>query len=759
MKCRESMIAVALGALCACQYPTHLPPLDIGLLDVRLVGSEPVRGATIEVWRLDERGEAIAPAVAGCEPGTGCETEDGRYVMEVGDLVPPYLVTARAGTTGEFWATGAFELRDEVHLQAVVTRWIRRQTGTVVVSPLTTLARGLADRRFELDMEPTYVDAVNHAHEVIGAHFGIDPIRTVPASRMDASMTEDVRHALALIGLSSIMAEFAERSSLSTQSMNIIALTDALIRDIQGPGATFDGIGPMGPVELDSCRPEPCLLTADTLRHELARQLLSRYLRSPWNDTGLDYGDVGEWLGYVTGNADPALFPGPSMGTLDDGSPVILIRPSFVADERLDSITFDGNSAPIHEHSTVASDLAQGFDGADCPVVYKHVNTMWDPTDNPIHVRFAALDDVVGISKEGIRVAVRAESASESFAVPAMATAWVTGGMEYEVTITRADVPRLADTEGRFLIEVQATDWLGHESVVMQGCWEHRPLSAQPWVSQGRVATGPDSLHSVGLEPVNNLAPLLNGTDPGKGVMEFDVRNGTDDAIYVSLSYSQPVASYSKSWIETNAELFTSTTPDDTCLLEPVTCPTEPPPGTIQSPGIDGPITELINGIRVWDVTTGIPVDVSPCEGCDSDEYRLEPRRGPGEPRTYRATLFVAELAELRLDPSARYDDVLIHPIREPTEITGTLLGVIRQCDAWDMTRCLIHTAFTRYQALTEAFITAGQFVLTGQLRPAVGVPRFIPRAQQNTFGEPVRLESFVWSTSETDLPSASLLH
>jgi hypothetical protein len=742
--------------------------LDSLDLEGVVIGSEPVVEAQVQVWKLGEDG--IRLSALDIEARTD---EQGRFQLrlEIGDL--PVQVTASGGTTSEYWAAERYGLDGKTnehwdenwhhHYEAVLTQFrIDEPVRPFVVSPVTTVVAALAEQRFREGMDARYLDSLRQARDLMDEHFDLDTGATIPDRKPGASMTAGVRHALALTGLSDVARDMAERSGYSVESMNTWILTAKLVEDAWGPGALLDGIGPDGELSFDTCSP-PCALSGDTLRTELARHLVAGFLRSPQNDTGLDYSDVGEWLKQLMESDVPGLFPGPAVGQLDDGAPVIQMLSSPMADERFDRITFDVNAAPIHDPGAMTIDLAQGFGGNDCPEVYKHINLMWDSADNPIRFRFAVLDDVAGASEAGIRVLVRPEGDLQSFSAPARAAGWTAGGVQqFEATITRADVPRLADTEGRFLVEIHAADWLGHEAAPVRGCWDNRPLPAQPWVGQARLASGPDSLQSVGLEPVNNLAPLLNGVglDRGKGVMEFDVRNGTDDLIYMTLNYSQPAATYSKSWVETYTALYTSDVPDSTCLLPPVTCPFDLPPdvGTYWPPPMEGTLASLVGGVRVWEVGAGTRVEIPPCQGCDVNEYRLEPRRASGEPRLYLVALVVTNLAELapRLDaePPGFYQDIPIDPIDQPTVITGLLLDTFRMCEGEDDTgACTKQTVYRSYRALTRANITLYALTAAGQLSATESLSTYQPLPQANTFGLPLRIEAVQWISNEGPLP------
>jgi hypothetical protein len=239
------------------------------------------------------------------------------------------------------------------------------------------------------------------------------------------------------------------------------------------------------------------------------------------------------------------------------------------------------------------------------------------------------------------------------------------------------------------------------------------------------------------------------------------LRNGTDDLIYVTLAYTQPETSYVKSWIETNAEVYISLTPDSTCQLPPVTCPNDLPLDATTDSHLDiaGTIPTLIDGVRVWEVTSGAPVERFPCDTCDASEFVLQPRRGPEEPSQYRVQLVTRALPELaprhEWEPVDVYVDTPIHLIYEPTEITGKLLQSIHKCESPDMAGgCTKRTIYRRYRALTEASLVIDSMIATGQSRARLGLSRYVPDGQSNTLGVPVRLEGLWWSSTEGPLPA-----
>ncbi|ACY16322.1 hypothetical protein [Haliangium ochraceum] len=92
-------VALALGA---CLVPTEPWPDEFGIrFEGVVVGSEPVRGATVEVWQVNDDGARI-----GGGPHRTAETdEQGRFAIHTGRrFKPPFVVIATGGTTSEYWS-------------------------------------------------------------------------------------------------------------------------------------------------------------------------------------------------------------------------------------------------------------------------------------------------------------------------------------------------------------------------------------------------------------------------------------------------------------------------------------------------------------------------------------------------------------------------------------------------------------------------------------------------------------------------------
>jgi hypothetical protein len=270
-------------------------------------------------------------------------------------------------------------------------------------------------------------------------------------------------------------------------------------------------------------------------------------------------------------------------------------------------------------------------------------------------------------------------------------------------------------------------------------------------------ASDPRSLYSVGLG--DGLAPLLNGVplSEGKGIMEFEIRNGTTEPVYVTLDVEQPAATYIKSWQKTNVELHQN--PPSECL-QTGDCTLGFPPDRRTTVVTDetGLLARLVQGVQVIDVLTG--EILTPCEGCQPDEYRIEPRLDAGSPRAYRVLLAVSELAELAPQPLgasyAPFEDVSIDPVYFPMRITGRAYGQVRKCEWPGMAQgeCDIENVYAHYVALQAATITVDWLRVNGRVSPTATVPAILPKPQPNTFGLPLELLAVMPRTWSQALPS-----
>ena len=762
-----SLFSVRLGCMLALAGCIDAEPLTRGGLSGTVYLTTPVVGATVEAQLLDERGQVAlaAPPVV--------TDASGRFSVPLGTARGRLRVVATGGQTIDL-ATGE-RVPLEAELRAVLFRYHPAYPDEVVVTPLTTLATALGDRRFQRgDEEPSYFEVMARAYELLGMHAGgFDLVHTPlhdPGERVVAQEQSRVYHGLVLAALSSLAARIARESNLAPRSLHAGHLLDALVADAFSPEARLDGMGADGPLRIGACPPPGdcapgsacttiCDLDANTLRADLATALAFDFLPSAQNRTGWTFEDARPLVETLQQNTDTELFGSMPVDELAGPPPTVRVVPSVMDDESMDLIEFSPAAVPVHKGRATLELTA----GATCLIVYKHTHRLDDPDDNPIRWVFEAIDHRgVAMRPEGgaYRVRLRGGEWLTDW-LPASPRALVAGGIEYEAVLLRSQIPELGTVEGTFEIALRGRDALGTETAPELRCWEHVPLAVPVQVVNAGEVTGSTSLHATNLDPDNNLAPVLNGValDQGRGVMELTLRNGTSEPVFVTLSVEQSAATYRKSWQEANAPL--GVTRDDTDCLGTGECfPGFPPqfPTVIvtDEPGV---IDALVRGLVVEDLATG--QHIAPCAGCSPGEYVLPPRPAPGVPREYRVVLVATDLSALAPQPFGAapqlFLDVPLDPLL-PIPITGRSLGRLRKCrdpSMLDPRICRHDEEHAHYIALTEASLTVDLLQVIGRTRPGPGITPRMPFPGNTTLGMPVRLEGgYTWATREPiDLP------
>ncbi len=745
---RAGMMLLAIPlALGACQYPTKPWPEVNGVtLTGVVVGSEPVRGAIIEAWRVDDRG------VPAAEPLVTTESDaQGRFRIE-GEprLAPPFLVTARRGVTSEYWSGDEVALDDGVHMRAVVTlEWLLDAPPPempFVISPLTTVAAAVAEESLEQGQEPDYAAAATRAHVMLDQHYEIDLRRAQPVRESTALVTEEVRHGLVLAGLSGLVHDAALRTNRPLASMNIGMLTAALVEDVRGPDARLDGEGPVGPVALGTCGVE-CLLPADALRGALGRVLAGDFLLSAANATGVTFAEVSEYLLRLAAGAEPGLFGDTPGDALDAELPTSGLVRSSVFDETRDRIRSAPMSAPEHVHDpAVVIDLGTAL-GDTCPVVYKHADFLHasELDTNPLRWRFAVQDDVVGVHPEDIEATVRTP-AGESVPVAVMADATrIARAVIAEATVEADAVPSLLTTEGRYEISLRARDAVGNEAAPLTACWQHVVL-VPPLHAASMVPLGPGSLDVFRFES-DNIAPVLRG-ELAPVVARLLVENNTDAGAYLTLSLDELIGRYAASAIESRALLRQDNDVDD-CLNQG-TCSAEVPPDPVTT--TIGPTAIPSSFIRLRVVEQGSGRDAS-CAECDPGESYLAPHG------RYEVQAVVADLSFLIRPgmPRDQIAEISVGPIGNAVRLTGVDDGIYVRCVLQDENGgCLGHRVFQLYRAITSAIIEMDRLVITAKSSAsAKSSPRTpLPSIDDtnSTLAQPVST-SFTWTTQDATLP------
>lgn len=680
-----------------------------------------------------------------------------------------------------------------------------------VISPLTTLAWAMAERSMgglsgSASGEALWHAAVRDTYALLGEHFGSVDLTRGPLPdwmpgmpgepTMPATYTgdEQARHGLVLAAFAALAQQMArlvnEDGMGQFQALGLLAL---LLDDVSDPVGLLDGNGASGPlaaglcelpdecagqddgyVEDGACR-SPCALDSNTLRADLASALAFEFLGSPVDRTGFTLQDVRALAESLRTGQTPALF-GYDAPVIELGGsrPIVRALPTSVYDELDDAIEFDEWGVPVHTTGDSRVELgAVGSDEGTCPVVHKFVHRMDDPDDNPIRWELDVVDRRgARIDPEGgmYRLRLRQPDSGEPGEpdendgiwltdwLPANPIGSVENGVRYEVVLLRSKVPALGSVSGDIELELRGEDELGLETLPVRYCWHHVPLAPPLQVRNVAEAVGPGSLHEANLEPGNNLAPLLNGVplEQGRSVMDLEIVNGTAEPVYVTFAIEQGLTTFTKSWQKTNAFLFEAGASD---CLDDGECSLGFPPDrrTVVVTDEAGVIEELVSGLLVQDLTTGQRID--PCQGCDRDEYRIEPRITLGNPRVYRVRLVVTNLGALSPQPMGAslgpFADISLDPEVLPIPITGLTFGRLRHCLAvMDEEHCLEEDVYQHYLSLSTAALSlVGGVHLLARSSALSELPAIMLPAQPAVLGAPVGISTYQWSTTEEPLP------
>ena len=307
---------LALGFLeTACDAPEVR--YAAGVIDVTVMGSRPIAGATVRVSHIDWHG--VEPPELIVELQTDAE---GKGTAEVGLNYDTFLIESVGGTTEELLTGEEVALDPTARMAAVVT--IRADEKVDVwLTPITTMAEALGDARLARgDKEETYRDAHGRALELVGAHFGDinDPVRTRPTdptTEIAGTLSEEVRAGLMIASLSQVAVRIAETSGVSANVVNTVVLTEALAADLASDEALFDGTSAEGDITIGACPvPEPCSdaacsticdLGPRTVRGYVADELRA-FVTSDANVTAIGEEDIAEMKSAIAGDTEPELF-------------------------------------------------------------------------------------------------------------------------------------------------------------------------------------------------------------------------------------------------------------------------------------------------------------------------------------------------------------------------------------------------------------------------------------------------------------------
>jgi len=293
----------------------------------------PIDGATVTAWQLVDgsRTKELASATTAA---------DGTWSLDLGLAYESIDLEVRGGSYSE--PTGGTVTLDASAVLHGICLDVApaEQRRDVAVTPWTDLVWTFGKARLALAKEASFNDAMHEALRLFSEHLTFDPTHTAIAGTGSpaGSLTEPVKHALSLAGLSDLAASIATEGSLTFRDVNSVTALRVLESDVGSAEALLDGNGDalvVGPAcglptgctaRGDGCRSD-CGVYDSTLRSVLARHVAG-FLQRPENQTGLGRADVLSWLEHLTQN-DPreddgsfALFGG-EPDSLDSGAPVI----------------------------------------------------------------------------------------------------------------------------------------------------------------------------------------------------------------------------------------------------------------------------------------------------------------------------------------------------------------------------------------------------------------------------------------------------
>ncbi len=715
-------------------------------LAVRVAVANPVQDARVVVWSF-ATGEELADRYTG---------QDGIAYLDIGASDGLHEICARNGHTQELIPLDA-SIPDPPPLEL---EWRQRMCAyllidvvadyrperNLTISPLTAAAAAMINARYELaGGSESLAEIVASVHQSFEEHIGEEIVHGHAIAMHESLSDTELRdrdtavfHGFALAGIAGIADLIRREDGSAAWKVDELEIARLLVEDAgsdeNGETASLDGTDENGRLSLGNCPRAPgcterdtaecdtvCDLDANTWRADWADAIEFRILTSELNQTGLEIASTQAMLEQMRVNTDSKLFPEgtpPRPGM----PPVIQFEETTLIDESKDTIDFlDPDTAvPTHTPSTDDKDMIVLGRSADvCPIVRKHVTRMDDSSDNPVFFRFSAIDHQ-GAGEVEYRLIQRPLPGSTG--EPSELKGWVSGdggqsmddgddgsSSSFELAILSRDVPELATSHAIFELEVRIRDASGLLASATR-CWENVPLAAPLFFSEPSevLATEPRSLHAFNLEPGNNLADLLNGAlapDEGKGLIEFNIKNGTDESVYLTLDFEQSLTSFTKSWEQGIAPMDAPFVPAPDCI-EQVSCRL----ATRLDIDIDdqeGVLDNLATGVIVLQGSSVL----LPCAGCAPNQYLISPPEGASTPSVYRVMLVSADLSSLAprlIDEPVlgNFEDFSLLSRDLPLSLTGQQYDSFVYCDMIVANSC--QSAFTvqEYRALLSAEIT-----------------------------------------------------
>jgi hypothetical protein len=762
------MLAGACGVSCT-------SPLSDGVLTGTAMLGLPVSGAEVRVWRLDLDGQRRDRT-----PIAETTTDEaGHFRVELGAAFGNLLVETTGGQVRELWANEPIDLDASDRLAAVLPLYVPVTEREIVISPFTTVAAALAERRLMLGEESVYHEAMQRAQAMLGQHLGDINITGTPAHPIGepvSQLTARVRHGLVLGALSLLAGRMANAAGASARSVNTMILTRVLVADVSSETPRLDGTGPDGPIELGQCQPQPdcpdcrpiCRLSSDTLRIDLAETLAFHLVGSMLDGTGLRFGDVAALADDIAAGVEPLLFGEVAPGAIrDEQGPLVSVLASPFFDEDRSVIDFDTTLRPVLAHLEAARlDLTSLLMGDCTRALHKHVAGLRALDDNPLRWRFAVSDNAAGFAPEDIHVTIRPASTLTPHPLDVVPIdvpdSGYAPGSVFEVVALADAVPALTEVEGRFDIEISAVDRLGNPGPVLRGCWQHVPRAAPLYAStEAQIVIGPGSADSVNLDNDEVHRLLGERLDPALAFpfVRIPVQNNTDEVVYLTPAIDELSGTYDRTWIAARAFLREDDRPDDCLTGNPSTCslvrPREPRvEDTVENQPLPGPADpDAFIALRVIDTAGGF---VDTCTECSPGEFRL----APGRAYELQAVVTTLDFLVPAGIDTGRITRISVGPTVDRVQLTGFVdassFNLCQQEDA--MTGdCLGHEFFTLYQALIGVRLDIQSLRISARTAPSPVLtprePRPARNASASTLSAPIST-TYAWSTTEERLPA-----
>ncbi|MCG8420810.1 MAG: hypothetical protein MJE77_23050 [Proteobacteria bacterium] len=190
-----------------------------------LVGSQPIDGATVKIFELDENGDPVdlIPEKHGIlnpdhdSPFPGAVAVNGEFEINVGDFSGPFLLQATGGQIKEYWHASPRPLGEDIHTNVVVQDWYAEHYTNVTMSPLTEIAYQLARSRYAEKYEPSFLEVMRISNRIIEKHVQMyseeklySISRTRPSNKMKFDTAPEL-YAIALHAFASVAHDWESR--------------------------------------------------------------------------------------------------------------------------------------------------------------------------------------------------------------------------------------------------------------------------------------------------------------------------------------------------------------------------------------------------------------------------------------------------------------------------------------------------------------------------------------------------------------------